>query len=257
MNDLFSGLIGRFVGRSLRDRLDRAVAAADEIPLGDLRRLRTQYKPLLQRLIQLNHRAEGRLARPHIGSTAMNLPPSTDYSHRPDAWRGPISPAGRAPARNEASIGADATLYHDSRIDGISLRQVRNSSSDDLAAFGVVLDVLGYDGSFLSVVLRAPDGMIHDLHKRHVMRVSLRLDSERETDLYLRANLKHGPNTTQETVKMRRDGAEATGEFDLAYSDFIEGRVEHIWFDIFFEDPALNQFFLRDLTLSRHIRANA
>ena len=44
-------------------------------------------------------------------------------------------------------------------------------------------------------------------------------------------------------------------EFDLAYSNMNERRVEAAWIDLIFEGPEMNQIVLRDLTFSRRPRA--
>ena len=45
-------------------------------------------------------------------------------------------------------------------------------------------------------------------------------------------------------------------EFDLAYSNINEKRVEKIWIDLIFDNPGMNQVLLRDLTLTRAPRAD-
>ena len=47
----------------------------------------------------------------------------------------------------------------------------------------------------------------------------------------------------------------AAVEFDLAYTRFNETRVEQVWLDLFFESPSMNRVEIRDITLSRHPRA--
>lgn len=44
-------------------------------------------------------------------------------------------------------------------------------------------------------------------------------------------------------------------EFDLAYSNMNEKRIEKAWLDVIFEGPEMNQVILRDLTFSRRLRA--
>ena len=45
-------------------------------------------------------------------------------------------------------------------------------------------------------------------------------------------------------------------EFDLAYTKLNEKRVEAIWIDLIFEGPEMNQVTIRDVTFSRHPRAD-
>ena len=44
-------------------------------------------------------------------------------------------------------------------------------------------------------------------------------------------------------------------EFDLAYSDLNEQRIEKAWIDLIFEGPEMNRVVLRDVNLSRAPRA--
>ena len=44
-------------------------------------------------------------------------------------------------------------------------------------------------------------------------------------------------------------------EFDLAYCDLNEKRIEKAWLDLIFEGPAMNQITLRDVTMCRYPRA--
>ena len=44
-------------------------------------------------------------------------------------------------------------------------------------------------------------------------------------------------------------------EFDLAYTKLNEKRVEAMWIDLIFEGPEMNQVTIRDITFSRHPRA--
>jgi hypothetical protein len=44
-------------------------------------------------------------------------------------------------------------------------------------------------------------------------------------------------------------------EFDLAYSNLNEKRVERAWIDLIFENPQMSQLVLRDVTFSRRPRA--
>ena len=45
-------------------------------------------------------------------------------------------------------------------------------------------------------------------------------------------------------------------EFDLHYLDINERRLERMWLDLIFEAPQMNSVRIRDLFLSRHLRAD-
>lgn len=256
MREYSTGLINSYLQKRSLRRWERLATLARTTNLGSLRELRTAARAIGQRVGDVNHIAEARLIRPVIGSNAMDLPPSTDWSHRPDLWAGPLSPTGYAPAKNNTHIGNAVTLYHDCKQQMLSLRQVRNTRPDDLAPFGLQMDVFTFDGSFLSLVIKAPDDVVKGLTKKHVLRLSLKSESERPIEINARLNLKHGPNTEQVNKAINTANSECHVEFDLAYVPFNETRGEHIWFDLFFDSPSMNKVTITDLTLSRHTRSN-
>lgn len=256
MREYSTGLINSYLQKRSLRRWERLAALAQTTNLGNLRGLRNAARAVGQRVGDVSHIAESRLIRPVIGSNAMDLPPSTDWSHRPDLWAGPLSPTGYAPARNNTHIGNAVTLYHDCRQQTLSMRQVRNSRPEDLAPFGLQLDVFTFDGSFLSLVVKAPDDVVNGLTKKHILRLSLNAESERPIEISARMNLKHGPNTEQISKAINTGNPDCYAAFDLAYVPFNETRGEHIWFDLFFDSPSMNKVTIFDLTLSRHARSN-
>ena len=78
---------------------------------------------------------------------------------------------------------------------------------------------------------------------------------ERPVELFARLNIRHGPNTEQIVREMPLDSDTTKAEFDLAYIDLKEKRIEKVWVDLIFENPEMNQITLRDLTFSRRPRA--
>ena len=78
--------------------------------------------------------------------------------------------------------------------------------------------------------------------------------------IYGRLNIGHGPNT-DELLRHLGDlvpGVPTTRviEFDLHYLDINERRLERMWLDLIFETPQMNSVRIRDLFLSRHLRAD-
>ena len=74
-------------------------------------------------------------------------------------------------------------------------------------------------------------------------------------ELFARLNIKHGPNTEQIVRELPLHSDEIMVEFDLAYSNINEKRIERAWIDLIFENPQMSQTVLRDLTFSRRPRA--
>ncbi|WP_066707757.1 DUF6478 family protein [Celeribacter ethanolicus] len=236
-------------------RWARRATMAEGLSLPTLRRLRGQARGLRWEIDRFLFVADGRLALPLIGSNAMQLPLYTDWSHRPELWRGPIPLKGASAVPSKTLIGSEATLYHDCQISELTYRQVRNTSEEDLSPFGLRLDVFRFDGSFLSLSVELPDEACHGLSKRHLVRMDYSIDLEKGIEIFARLNVKHGPNMEQVVRELPLHTDEGYVEFDLAYTKLNEKRVEKLWIDLIFEDPEMNQIVLRDLTCSRRPRA--
>lgn len=250
---------GKFIERTLNASAQRRwtkwARKAPSLRLGDLRRLRNQARDMRQQLDRFLFEADGRLALPFIGTTAMQLPLYTEWSYRPEIWRGPITPSGASSVSTKAKIGLEGTVFHDCRISEMTFRQVRNTSEQDLAPFGLRLDVFRFDGSFLSLAVNLPDDACEGLSRRHILRLDCAMDLERPIEVLARLNVKHGPNLEQVVRDIPLNGEETFVEFDLAYTKLNEKRVEKVWIDFIFEGPEMNQIYLRDLTVSRRPRA--
>jgi len=236
-------------------RWERAGRRATELDLGTLRRLRARARQLRHRLDGVIRVADSRLALPRIGSDAIQKPPQTEWAFRPEAWRAPIDPAGVAGIESRTRLGAEATLFHDCAISEITVRQLRNGRAEDLAPFGLQLDVFRFDGGFLSLVVDLPSAAVEGLTRDHLIRAETVVETEKPLELFLRLNIRHGPNTEQVVRELPPGEQERWVDFDLAYTQMNEKRLERLWLDIIFEGPQMNQITLRDLTVSRRPRA--
>ncbi len=249
-------LIERVTHRRALRRWSRVADAAAALDLPDLRSLRSRARQLRRQLDRALHVAEGRLSLPLIGTNAIRKPIGTEWAWRPELWRGPISPPGVAAAETRTTLGQETTLFHDCAVSELTLRQIRNTSKEDLAPFGLRMDVFRFDGSFLSLVVDLPPDAVEGLKRKHVVALEVQVETEKPLEIFARLNIKHGPNTEQvvRELPMEGDGPQVT-EFDLAYSGLNEKRVEKAWIDLIFEGPQMNQIVLRDVTLTRRPRA--
>ena len=125
-------------------RWDERVKIAENLSLSELRELRSETRQLQSRLNRINHIANSRLALPVIGSRAFKKPPKTDWTHRPQAWNGPVHPTGIASATTKSRLGDDLSIYHDCERSEMTIRQVRNNKEEDLSPFGIRLDVFRF-----------------------------------------------------------------------------------------------------------------
>ncbi len=240
--------------RTVRRWADLARRAKVE-DLGVLRSERQKARQLRSHLDELMHIADNRLALPRIGSNAFFRPGGTEWSWRPQLWRGPLGERGRAALPSKAALGEEITVFHDCKISELTVRQVRNSREEDLAPFGLRMDVFRFDGSFLSLVIDLPPSAAEGLKRRHIIRADMIVETEKPIEIFARLNIKNGPNTEQILRELPSDKKEVNVEFDLGYSEINEKRIERLWLDLILEGPEMNQVTFRDLTLCRFPRA--
>jgi hypothetical protein len=243
-----------FHRRALR-RWREAARGSDTADLTRLRTQRNQARALRNHLDQLIHVAEGRLALPTIGTSYFSKPHGTDWSWRPELWRGPLPEPGLSSVPTRSQLGNEVTLFHDCNFSELTLRQLRNTREEDLAAYGLRMDVFKFDGSFLSLVIDLPETAAQGMTRAHLMRVDTIIETEKPLEIFARLNIKHGPNTEQIVRELPLNEKDVMVEFDLAYSRLNEKRIEKIWLDLIFEAPDMNQVVIRDLTFARHRRA--
>lgn len=236
-------------------RWSRVARDANAIDRLTLRTMRVRARELRQQLDQVLFTADSRLALPLLGSNTLQKPLHADWAYRPRAWRGSAAPSGMAGVRNGSSFGDEVKLFHDCPLSEITMRQVRNTREADLAPFGVALEVYGFQGSFLSMVVDMPPEAAVDLSRNHIVRVAVTSEVERPIDAFARLNIQYGPNNDQLNQHQMLENGETKFEFDLAYSNMNEKRVQKMWVDLVFSNPEMNRVTLRDLTLCRYPRA--
>ncbi len=248
--------IDKLMHRRILRHWRQAAQQAGQADLLTLRRKRDAARALENELRAFLGIAEERLRLPLRGTNAIERPIGTDWVWRPEIWRVPLVPPGIAAVENGLSCGREARIFHDCPRSEIILRQIRNDDSEDaLAPFGLGLEAFAFDGSFLSLALDLPSESLEGLEKEHVFRVTIDRTAEKDMEIFVRLNIRHGPNTEQLVCGIPPGAGEGMAEFDLAYSRINEKRVEKIWLDVIFENPELNRIRLRDLTVVRRMRA--
>ena len=251
-----NGWLDRLSGYRTMRRWASAANNANDIELENLRQLRSKARGLRNEIDRFLFKADERLALPQIGSTRFRRPTGSDWAWRPAIWRGPLGKPGIAAVESRTKLGEETTLFHDCKTSELTLRQLRNKREADLAPYGLRMDVFRFDGSFLSLVIDLPSDAVNGLSKNHIVSMNCIVEMEKQLELFGRLNIKHGPNTEQIVREIPLDSSEAMAEFDLAYSNLNEKRIERAWIDIIFEGPEMNEVILRDVTFSRRPRAN-
>jgi hypothetical protein len=240
--------------RTLR-RWRKRASHADSLNAADLKALRSRARSLSRHVDRVLHVAEGRLALPLAGQAAIRRPMHSDWAWRPELWAGPVKSLGHAMVETKTPVGREAKVFHDCALSELSIRQVRNMRAEDIAPYGVRMDVFQFDGSFLSLVLDVPSEGVEGLSRSHVIRLEIRIETEKPLEVFGRINVRHGPNVEQLVREFSGSNGEFMVEFDLSATRMNEARVERAWLDLIFEGPEMNQIVLRDVTLSRRPRA--
>lgn len=232
-----------------------AAARVVRADLPEVRRLRAHARTVRQAIDRVLDLAENRLTGPLSGSDILRRRAMTDWAWRPMTWRIAATPQGHVAAQQRTVLDDDLSVFHDCRVSELVVRQVRNGGATDLAQFGLSLQALAFDGTFLSVAVRLPDAAIAGLGHRHLLCADLTVESESPQKVFVALNIEHGPNIEKTVLELEPGNGERSVEFDLAHVRFDEKRVSKVWLDVFFTQPAMNRVVLRDLTVGRRPRA--
>ena len=255
MSEQPKGMLTSLSHRLSLRRWSRAARYAKAMDLATLRAQRAAARRLRQHIDEVIHVADERLRLPSIGSSAMQVPHNSDWKWRPELWRGRLPLPGISAVQSKSMLGREVTLFHDCAISELTLRQLRNIRAEDLAPYGLRMDVFRFDGSYLSLVIDLPKDAAQGLKRSHLLRIETIVETESPLEIFARLNIKNGPNTEQIVRELPISHGQVAVEFDLAYTKLNEKRVDKLWLDLIFEGPEMNQVTLRDLTFSRRPRA--
>ncbi len=104
-------------------------------------------------------------------------------------------------------------------------------------------------------MIELPPSALDGLKRPHLVRMTTIVEMEQPLEFFARFNFKLGPNSEQLVRELEVYDGRAVVDFDLAYSNLNEKRLERAWVDLIFEKPPMNQITLRDGTQSRRPRA--
>ena len=223
--------------------------------LNDLGDVVTSAKELRNCLDKVIYSAEYKIRRPRIDTRLFNTSADTVWSWRPELWCDPIGKKGRVGVKSGLKLGQEVSIFHDCELQEISMRQVRNTRRDDLAPFGFVMDIYNFEGTFFSVAIDFPDGVIANMSTRHIVLMETRIQSEKPLEIFGRLNVRHGPNVEHIVRPLFIDDNMAMIEFDLGYLRLNQKRIGQVWLDLIFSEPAMNQIKISDISFHRRPRA--
>ncbi|WP_339108854.1 DUF6478 family protein [Thioclava sp. GXIMD4216] len=246
------GLLNRLAYSRVMKHWHDCAAAAPDMTGEDLALLRKKAGSMAATASGLLGRIDRQTEQRFNAADAIDRPLGCDWAWRPQAFSMPVAPQAYVGAASGCCLGEDLTLFHDCPLQQLSLRQIRNSGRP--SPFGAELEVFGFQGSFLSLVVDLPPEAVQGFRLHHLVQLGLDVRMEEARPVYCRFNIQHGPNSDQLVSQMPVGGGVV--QFDLAYTKLNEKRLEKAWIDLIFEAPAMNKITLQDLTLLRHPRAD-
>ncbi len=196
---------------------------------------------------------------PRPAITMLPVPRGTEWGWRCDVLSAPLPKPELIAPGSGMPLQTGLAIWHDGNADALCVRQIAAAPAGDQPPFALKTDIDGFSGSFLSFSQDLPPEALRDLTRSHIIRLYLALSSDASVVCYARLNIGHGPNTEQMLHRLAEPHPEPPGpqvvEFDLAYTNMSEKRLNKIWLDLIFEAPVINEITLHDMVMSRHFRA--
>lgn len=181
------------------------------------------------------------------------MQPGSRWVHRPAFWCQPVVPSAATSAGGETRIG-DVSLFHDAAGPGASWRQVPVADSRG-QSFVLKLETAGFAGTYLSLALSLPQGLLKTLTRKSVLALDSQCRAENGFAANMRLNLRHGPNTFEFWHTPDKASKPWQGGFELAGCQIDPAMAEEVWFDLIVARPATNVIEISDLTISHRLRA--
>lgn len=237
-------------------RWERDLQSPAALSARDLQGIHRRLQGMRGDVDRLSSSAETELFNRIGGLEGVHLPDQCDWAERAGPWRTRLAQRGYVDFPSPLTLGAGVTLFHDAVRADLSLRQEPVRGEPTGPAFGLVLEVYRFDGSFLSLVQDLPEAAISGLSLGHFFRVQLTLEREQRIEIYARLNIQHGPNHEQIVRQFAFSGNRGMAEFDLAYTKINERRIEKAWVDLILEGPEMNRIAIWDMVMLRAPRAD-
>lgn len=242
----------RLAERRLLARWTDLADRAERMPASELRELQQQFRPLATELSRFDRTATTRL---NGRSDAIRKPRGTDWAYRPRLLREPLAKPGLCFVSSPTPLDEESTLFHDCDLAEISLRQEKTRDTEALSPYDLRLEVMHFQGSFLSLSIDLPNSVLEELDSQHLIEVAADLKVDHPSMIFMRLNLRHDQEAKEILQNLPQDGLTQPVTFDLSYVDIQPRMVDKIWLDVIFPDPAMNLYSLSDLTLTRRPRA--
>ena len=249
-------LLGGLRHRLARQYWTATSARLATLPPADLKIVQRRARALSRLTKTVADRSGSQLLRGHDDPTHVPLSGRATWAFRPQVWAQSIAPSCRAPVQSQSRLGDALTFYHDDPAAGILARQFAHKDDRHASHCGLILEVFGFAGRFVSAAIDLPDAAWRGIGKSELIRLRSHVVADKSTTITARINVRHGPNTDQILRGIDLDRHDNVVEFDMFYSAIEPDKVSGMWLDIIWENPAMNRIVINDLVLSRHPRAN-
>ena len=215
---------------------------------------------MLPPLSRLSARLRSRAARPEgqggpgaeIAPGGAGRPPPCDWAWQPDPWVRPMAPGAVPDVADGAVLAPGVRLFHDGGGSRIAVEQGRAAGEPP---HDLHIDAPGFAGSFLSLAVDLPGEAARGLRRSHIVGIAAQLEAARPGAVYLRLNIRQGPNT-ERRVETAPPGLVARAEFDLGFDAINPVRLEAAWIDLIFAAPLEGPLVIEDLVVTRRPRAD-
>ncbi len=200
-------------------------------------------------------RSTGATAREGADVPRPDAPEGADLTWRPVSFRVPLSVPGHAGVCSGTALGEGITLFHDCPTGEIVVRQHRQTASPKVAPQGISVETFHFSGSYLSLAIAMPPDAVRSLTREHLVTVAVRMTVSSPVEVYLRLNLRHGPNTTRITRQAPWGATDWCLHFDFGAAEFRPDRLTEVWFDLILDRPEMTRWLIEDVVVSRRLRA--
>lgn len=181
-------------------------------------------------------------------------PPLADWVWRPDLWQQALN----LPAAPESGsiLAPGVKLFHDGGA--LTGNPTLTQAAGAQPPHPLDLQFAGFDGGYVSLVFDLPKKARAGLLRRHLIGIACRVRGESALAIvFARINVVCGPNRfqAQRRVPVPQGGGAMLAEFDMQEMAINERRLDAVWCDLVFSNPADGAVRLYDLILYRRPRA--
>ena len=248
---LVSQLMDRLMARRMSRWLDRLGAGAEEADPLDLRVQRQTLRRLLRQGQDVLERLDDEALE---AQQNVVVRAGSDWVWRPRLWMAPLNASDSVLSGGVLRLGNDLAVFTDAGNNQVAARQTRNLSGGDATLFGLKVEVFGFSGSYVSVVLDLPPSVARGLTPKHILSAAFTMSAEADVQCFAVLNLESGPNKERLVEGFRPSERQLEIGFDLGKTNFDPNRLDRLWLEVIFEPQGMNCVWLRDMSLHRSLR---